>query len=441
MSEKEDLIAQVSPSLGLHDAWQQKLPPGEYSQKVTEDRVRDIHYELGVAQRGAQNLLADQALEETMVFLDRNFGAYEGKIKLPERDWAFFAPTRPGDEEETTQFLPMLSSDFGVSQEARQHVVASLAPGVIEEYQGIDGGVQGAIVHVPINWNERGRGAVEDINAAAMFARRKLGVRAIGLGAILPLFSRLGSTVNVEGLTTTTGHGGTVHFVAETVGAVIDDKSERNEAVKSIGVIGAAGSIGGSSVELILQKFDGHMINVYDKHKPSELAGMVDRDSWRGRTRQLVDGLDVLRLSDIIVAAVTDTIDLDIVDPELSLDLSGKVIIDDSQPGYFNREQVEARGGKLIWVVGQDKSEMKPLLRENGFHFGNTSGLVNPNDVFGCEAEVYALIQAGRLDLAVRQLVTPEIALSVGALIKSSGIEVAPFQSYSKVVDLGSRAA
>ena len=439
MSEKEDLIARVSSSLGYHDSWQEELPPGEYSQKITEARIKDIHYELGAA--GAKSPSADQALNDTLRFLDQNFGAYEGRIELPGRDWAFFAPTRPGDEEETTQFLPMLSSEFGVSQEARQHVVAGLAPGVIEEYKGIDGGMQGAIVHVPINWNEGGKDAVYDINAAANFARHKLGAQAVGLGAVLPLFSRLGSLVNVEGITTTTGHGGTVHFVAETVGAVIDDKSERNESVKSIGVIGAAGSIGGSSIELILQKFDGHMINVYDKHKPSELAGMVDSDSWKGRTQQLADGLDVLRVSDIIVAAVTDTLDLDSVDPEMRLDLSGKVIIDDSQPGYFNREQVEARGGKLIWVVGQDKSENKPLMRQNGFHFGNTSGLVSPNDVFGCEAEVFALIESGRLDLAIRQLVTPEIAVAVGGLIKASGIEVAPFQSYSRLVDLSPKVA
>lgn len=119
------------------------------------------------------------------------------------------------------------------------------------------------------------------------------------------------------------------------------------------------------------------------------------------------------------------------------VNLEGKVIIDDSQPGSFDREQVEARGGSLVWVVGQDTSKSQALHRKGGYNFGETAGLYGKGAVWGCEAEAASIYLEDRQELAVRSHVTPEMAIAIGGLCRSIGVGVAsPLQSFGSPVKL-----
>lgn len=387
----------------------------------------------------------DEALDRTIGFVQNSFDVYEGKVAADQRDWVFAVPARTaraqGNEyaSEITPFLPVLDPKFGVNSDVRQRAVVGLAPSVIENYGG-QGDTTGAIVYTPLYEDmqfdydraaDRLRVSRENIQKSAEFVRRRLGARVMGLGAVIPSLTRYGKDINEEGLTVTTGHGGTVHLVSETVSSLAERRSE----APHIGIIGAAGSIGKSSLDTLLAgEFDAasYMLSDINHMKLSKIAaertGNVDITVGTNS--------DVLKASDIIVAAVTTQIDLD-RDEYADLDLTGKVIVDDSQPGCFSREQVEARGGKLVWVVGNDTSENRSLRRLNNYTFGDTAGLYGESSVWGCEAEAASIAIENRPDLAISGPVTPEQAAAIGGLCRSIGVtSPKTFESFSRPVEL-----
>lgn len=392
------------------------------------------------------------AFEASVEFTHNAFDMYEGRGKAPHFDWVFAVPGR-GEEyqdkddyaSEVTPFLPVLDHRFGVDAGIRQHTVADLAPTVIETYRGRGFGAEaGAVVWTPLfidanarinadRWRKFVSGNKQSINETARFVRERLGASVMGLGALLPRFTQMGKTIQQEGLVTTTGHAGTIYLLTETVKEVL---SLRGGTDRPIGILGA-GSIGGATVEMLLA--DGAVtVNLYDTDDVAvvKLLGDGGRDD---RITPMWHAVELLDRSDVIVAAISSTIDLDMLEFEHGgpIDLTGKVIIDDSQPGCFDRGQVEARGGKLVWVVGQDTSKAKALHRVGGYNFGETSGLYGAGAVWGCEAEAAAIFLENRLDLAVRSHVSPDMVAAVGGLCRAIDVKVArPLQSFGKPVEL-----
>ena len=182
------------------------------------------------------------------------------------------------------------------------------------------------------------------------FAHQRLGAKALGLGATLPhptitnFGQKLHAIEGIRDLITTTGHGGTVFMIVKTIEKVLAETSIQSNG--RIGLIGGAGSIGWSTTVAVLEAMHDHRLQLRQANRRSQTACI-------GSERVCVASsiAEVLRTTNVIVAAVTERIDLD--DESLGeIDLNGKVIIDDSQPGSFCRNQVEARGGRLVWVVG-----------------------------------------------------------------------------------------
>lgn len=417
------------------------------------DRMQRIHRALG-AVTGSDNYLgSSEALGTSIEFVNQAFDRYEGLSESPEYNWVFAVPGRgeehQGNDEyasEVTPFLPILDPRFGVDAGIRQHVVADLAPSVIETYKGRNFGTEtGAVVWAPVfidanaridkdRWRNFVSSNKQSINDTSEFVRQRLRASVMGLGAILPSFTQLGKTIQQEGLVTTTGHGGTVYLLTEAVHEVVE---RVGGDTKTIGMLGL-GSIGGSTAEVLLESGEDFTLNLYDVDA-EQMLKITKKPGRESRVWPAFSEVELLESSDIIVAAVSRTFDLDLMEWERGqkIDLSGKVIIDDSQPGCFSREQVEARGGKLVWVVGQDESKTKTLHRSGGYNFGEAAGLYGEGAVWGCEAEVAAIFLQNRPDLAVRTLVTPDIALSVGALCRAIDIRIArPLQSFGYPVDL-----
>ncbi|HEU5187862.1 MAG TPA: hypothetical protein VFT87_05175, partial [Candidatus Saccharimonadales bacterium] len=169
--------------------------------------------------------------------------------------------------------------------------------------------------------------------------------------------------------------------------------------------------------------------------KPDRLPALEKLQEKYGpdRTEIVEDLLGVIHNSNIIASAITERIDLDSIDPEAKLDLTGKVFIDDSQPGCFDRAQIEQRGGHLLWVVGHDPKGR--VSRVHGYTFGTEEGLVGDSN-WGCELEAWLIAKTGRRDLALRGPVTPEKVRAIGEAMKREGIKAGPFQSFGRLVYL-----
>lgn len=387
-----------------------------------------------------------QDYEQSVAFAHRAFDEFEThKVADEHYDWSFIVPARGQHASEVTNFLPILDAKYGMSPEQMHRTVAHLAPTKIETYQG-NGDTRGMILYTPAFFDTSAQmtsvelvreaipAAKRRVDEAAHLARRRYKVGLAGLGAVLPKVTNLGKSIRERGLETTTGHAGTVHLISELVERVV----ARYDDAPTVGMLGL-GSIGASALDVLqhspitsgIRQFglydtqDGLVQNILRAESQSVLAGVHSER-------------ELLETSDVIVAAVTRTIDLDEYErrDRRPIDLTGKVIIDDSQPGCFSREQVEARGGVLVWVVGDDQSASQFLHREAGYRYGNSTGLYGAGASWGCEAEVGALAVTSRPELAVKGSVTPEIAREIGRICFDAGIRAAwPPQSFGRPVE------
>jgi hypothetical protein len=359
-------------------------------------------------------------------------------------------------------FLPLFSREFGISADIQLRAILGLPPTVIEtNFQGTGPGQNGVTICVPLFST-----MIEDINPdhadpgqtaellrigstimarAAYLAHVQLGAKVMGLGGTLPKVSGFGAsfkhhpTHDMSGLVTTTGHGGTVHLILETVRALQTTKTFGRQDSK-LGVIGAAGSIGWSSVVCLHDLFDKSEIRVND-HRHEVLHDKIASYQHGRLLHQRSTVIDVLRESNIIVAAVTRPIDLDAIDPHAELDLRGKAIIDDSEPKAFRRAQVEARGGFLLNVAGQAHSGFAALRRDGHwtagpqtpYAFGDEAGLLGDSS-WGCDVERVMISSSGAHTEAITDEVTPNNVRSIGRLCAQAGVGVAPFQSFNQAV-------
>lgn len=459
MSSSESEISSVVDAelQARNQDWNDIPLQGAFSRERIMDRAYKIQSVLTDVSGSNDYLGASGALDTTYEFVSTAFDVYEGKKESAKFDWVFAVPGRVEDFQdneyasEVTPFLPILDPKYGATDLSRQLTTMSLVPSVIETYHHREGDTErGAVVWTPFYINavrrldaarwrqfvvENTPGIRQSVNDTARFVRQRLGATVMGLGASIPSFTRMGKSIHEEGLTTTTGHAGTVYLLNETVQEVIE-KMELDGT--TIGLLGA-GSIGASWAELHATQTGGKRINVYDRDD-TQMSVLVDKlYGHKGDSYKKLSEIELLRSSDVIVSAINRTLDLDMLELEFQtrIDLTGKVIIDDSQPGAFERDQVESRGGRLVWVVGQDRSPAKVLHRTHGYNFGDTAGLFGEGSVWGCEAEAAAIFLESRPDLAVSSHVNPEAVVAVGALCRQIGIEVAdPLQSFGQPVEL-----
>lgn len=411
----------------------------------------------------------EQAYQASVYFAEQAFGNYQaapGQALGGKIDRAFVVPMRSDRynedySSESTPFYPLLDPNrFGVDSNIRMRTTYGLPPTILDTYlQSDQPNETGALVLSPMyadmiadlrpdrHDHEQNmqlfRVAQFVLKETVELAHKRLGADVIGLGAILPKLTDFGNSLRaidgMDNLVTTTGHGGTVHMIAETV-----DKISRETLVDhggKIGIIGGAGSIGYSSLDVLRERIPELEIYTYDKNQQL-LSEKISARGDADKLHQMNDSLEVLRSADVIVSAITGRIDLDAVDPDNYLDLSGKVIIDDSQPGCFDVDQVTARGGKLVWVVGEDGSQTNFVVRDGLFsggtpyNYGDKSGLYGSRSEFACGQEAAVIAKYQAYDKAIRGPVDPESVRKVGKLCVQAGIKPAPFQAFGQPVHI-----
>lgn len=377
-----------------------------------------------------EDIVADIKITET--FIDSAFNDFEGINKLDSVEFAFCIPTRAsrfneGYWQEVYDFLPGLKH---IDIHTRYAILASMPPFKVELYGKPGKEPYGVVVFVPI-FNDMlkdyrnklllRREVTRRINDATDLAHNKMGAKYIGLGATLPKLTDFGRKIKAR-VITTTGHGGTVWLMQRTFSEVVDKYFDGKHEGLKVGFIGA-GSIGLSALENITQEYENLECQIYDiRPKMNQDAQKHMRE--RGVNLKISKSNDdLIKECDIILSAITSKIDIS------GTSLSGKVIIDDSQPGQFSRREVQKAGGVLVWVVGNDSSSESFATRKNEYSYGPT-GLHSPHDLWGCEAEVAAIARLNRPDLAIRDNVTTEQVKQIGEVFEQLGIKVAEFQSY-----------
>jgi predicted amino acid dehydrogenase len=437
--------------------WEKSPDYTEFDRASSLGRITHVYHALRSNGDVSRREL-DAKYEDTIGFFNGAFDAYESKRTddLSDVGRVFVVPmriTREREEyaSEVLPFAPLLDPKFGVNADIRQKTVVGLPPCILDSYTASDeSDRRGALVLAPIFGDmERdtvthtglrrqyqrvklARLVARNINLTAKFSSEVLGAKVMGLGAIIPAVTKFGTTIKNPEITTTTGHGGTVDLILQTAKKSFESLGG---TAQGVGVIGGAGSIGYSTLDVVRDSLPDQRVITYDKNT-DRLRQLVD-DREDSREISVVDGVSVLLMdADVIIAAVTTPIDLDVVDPGSELDLRGKIIIDDSQPGSFNREQVEARGGRLVWVVGNDSSEDGFLQRTHGYTYGTEAGLYGSHAVWGCEAEAAVIAASGEYDKAIQERVTPRHARQIGELCARYSVTTAPFQSYGNPVSL-----
>jgi hypothetical protein len=310
-----------------------------------------------------------------------------------------------------------------------------MPPCVLDEYYDQDNKVVGAIVFVPLFINmakdlrPRFRAYFKlrkIIEETAKYISDQLQPDIVGLGATLPKLSRFGKDFEKYNLRTTTGHGGTVYLIYKMFTDIIQHQPPQP---RTVGIIGA-GSIGASAAALLLDRYKGINVTVYDT-RPKVLQQVVStlNQKYDGRATVAKSNMQVIQDSSIIISAITSKIRL----PD-TCDMTGKIIIDDSQPGSFIQEEVISRGGKVVWVVGKGLDDI--FHRTTSFRFGD-AGLHAPTDIWGCEAEVAVLYHTKSYEKLIDKPVTPESALAIGSIMAELTIDRSDWQTEGKLVDMG----
>ena len=126
------------------------------------------------------------------------------------------------------------------------------------------------------------------------------------------------------------------------------------EASGTIGVVGAAGSIGWSSVRALTEMLPDHKIEVFDK-RADRMRALLCANRDLGTLELRASVADVFKHNNYVVCAITEKLDLSA--PEFdAIDFAKVRVIDDSQPGAIDRVQIESLGGQVVWVAGNDRS-------------------------------------------------------------------------------------
>jgi len=377
-------------------------------------------------------------VKTTEAFIISAFDDYEGKNKLESVNFAFCIPTRASrfsEEywEEVYDFMPALRN---MKIHQRFIILSSMPPFKVEMYGKPGEESHGVVIFVPIfsdmlkDYRNRfllRQKVVKCINDATDFAHRRMNVEYIGLGATLPKLTDFGRNIKTR-VVTTTGHAGTVWLIQRTFQKVVAKYFGNKPDTLRVGFIGA-GSIGMAALEKLGAQHNQTKFWVYDIRPKMNQAAKAEMKQLGIDLTIAKSNDDLIAKCDIVVSAITSRINVK------NMNLTGKVIIDDSQPGQFVRREVEKAGGVLVWVVGRDGSATGFASRRSGYSYG-VNGLNSASDLWGCEAEVAAIAFKDAPELAVEDHVTPEQVERVGQIFEELNIEVADFQSYGKLNDM-----
>jgi predicted amino acid dehydrogenase len=255
----------------------------------------------------------------------------------------------------------------------------------------------------------------------------KKGAKVIGLGALIPSMTRYGKSLkpHCHKSALTTGHSYTAYTICRYVEKVMETKGWRPENI-TIAIVGAAGSTGTITTEVLADRFLAAKILLVDREKRLlKLKRMAQEIQNRNNQHKEIAVSVSTELTDLkqakIVIVVTNA-DCSILKTEHLA--KEAVLIDDSQPRNTSENLLEKVS--IIDVRSQipnlDCSFEMGLIKER------------PGITYTCLAET-AILAAHHWPEHF-SLGTPKLAKAkkISALAEKVGIEPAPFNAFGKIL-------
>lgn len=397
---------------------------------------------------GDSGLEADTAI--TQAFIARCFDDFEGPLdNHAPGSFAFVVPPRirrgvDGENDaymaEWGKLCPILKH---FDSDVAQRFLAGLPPFIVDRYGQDAQERHGYMLCAPMFNDMHGdlsREEYFDIGTQIMNdtfgLARRLEIDTVGLGATLPKFlfraDRRSCELDSRDIELTTGHGGTVWLIGETIKRLADEGYPGLDG--KVGILGT-GSIGIAVLAHLRENlgYEGR-ITVYD-NRASRVAKAIelgyDNVSGAENERELIHSCDT-----VVCAATAASLPLEKLGIKGREALKGKIIIDDSQPGCFDPAEVRACGGQLVWVIGQDPTPDGEITC-NEFDY-NGFGPVASNEIWGCQLEAWAVRKQHLVkrisNLAVRREINFKDVRKLGEFLDGYNVGVARLQAQGNYI-------
>ena len=264
--------------------------------------------------------------------------------------------------------------------------------------------------------------ALRSITQACLLAEKK-GAKIIGLGGLTSSFSRGGlDLVDKVKVGITTGHAYTGYNVAQNVFALVKYMNLDKKNI-SIGIVGAAGSIGSISAKLLAREGFTNLILIDLERKKHQFGDLfteileINSNVKITFSHQIRD----IKKCDIVIAATNA--------PEALIragDLKwGAIVVDDAQPSdvhpdVFKREDV------LVVEAG--------VTNTPGIHNNFNFGLKNRYDNFCCLAEVFILASNEWNKNYVINRASLGLVDNITSMGKSLNFKIGAFQNFNHLI-------
>jgi len=307
--------------------------------------------------------------------------------KSKKYDFAFLV--HPRDIKDVDKYLPLSRL---IPRWFKEKITYYLWPIVVSEITGLKNKegkeLLGCIIACPMVSSQlmghRDRARRKIIKAAKL--AKSLGVKIIGLGALLSSLSRggLDITEKVKNVGVTTGRGLTVYIVAKHV-LKAAEALDIDLSKSTIAVVGAAGSIGSGSISILAENNFKEII-LLDVERKIESVKQLKSNllSVNSENHIIVSAnMNDLKRADIIIT-VTNAPETLVRSEHLK---PGAVIVDDAQPTDIDEEVFKSRDDVLALEGG--------VVNTPGIDCHYNLGLKQKGDVFSCLGEVLVLAHLG----------------------------------------------
>ena len=259
--------------------------------------------------------------------------------------------------------------------------------------------------------------ALKRIVQACILAEKK-GAKIVGLGGLTSSFSRGGlDLVDKVGINITTGHAYTSYNIKQNVVALVDRMAIDKTKIW-VGIVGAAGSIGSTSAQLLAREGFGNLILIDLQRKHHHFAPLTEEiRRLNPQTKvEISDKIADIRRCDVIIAA-TNAPEALIRSEDLK---QGAIVVDDAQPSDVHPDAL-VRKDVLVIEAGVTRT---PGI-QNHFNFG----LKSREDNFCCLAEVFILAANEWDEHYVIDRATLALVDEIADLGKKLGFTIGSFQN------------
>ena len=302
-------------------------------------------------------------------------------------------------------------------------ITLSHVTGLVSQKDGsfVKGYVLGITMTAEQMMNNRPK-ALKKIRDALYLARGK-GVVLVGLGGLTSSLSGGGhELLDITNINITTGHAYTAYNVTETLFKVIKHFNADKKKI-TIGIVGAAGSVGTLCSEIIAREGYTHLVLIDIERKINQVKEHLPEllTLNPGVHVEVTADIHAIKHCDMIITA-TNTPEA-LITSDLVHD--GMVIVDDAQPSDIHADVLKIPD-VLVLEAG--------VVHTPGVHSNFNYGLKHRTDNFCCMAELLILASNSWNNHYVVRRATLEHVDQISAWGKALSFEVASFQNFQESI-------